>query len=181
STAVSAASVLSTVGQSFGTLLSSFAKQPLASSSSPPNLVWTLVTQSLAFGSAGLPGVSARASHLSNPAAFLAMAAGLPARHFACWADAGAAGKSRSVTSAVPIERLVMSPSDEQRSKRWKTARRRMLQRGTTRHTIGWLCQRIWMTLALRKAARLEGLSIGGRVQGVRVAVLRRPGSRLVG
>src|SRR5262245_59663920 len=49
STAVSAAPVLSTVGQSFGTLLSSFSKQPLAGSSPPSNLVWALVTQSLAF------------------------------------------------------------------------------------------------------------------------------------
>src|SRR5262245_38230602 len=89
STAVSAAAVLSTVGQSFGTLLSSFSKQPLAGSSPPANLVWTLVTQSLAFGSAGLPGVSASASHLSKPAAFLAMQPVLPARHLACWADAG--------------------------------------------------------------------------------------------
>src|SRR5215831_1084765 len=107
STAVSAASVLSMVGQSFGTLLSSFAKQPLAGAT-PPNLVWTLVTQSLPFRSAGLPGVSARASHLSSPAAFLAMQPVLPARHFACWADAGAAGKSSSTvtTSAVPIELL---------------------------------------------------------------------------
>jgi hypothetical protein len=110
------------VGQSFGTLLSSFSKQPLAGTSPPSNLVWALVTQSLAFGSPGLPGVSARASHLSNPAAFFAMQAVLPARHFACWADEGAAGKSRSVTSAVPIELLVMSPSDVQRSKRWKMA-----------------------------------------------------------
>src|SRR5262245_55525695 len=93
SPAVSAASVLSTVGQSFGTLLSSFAKQPLAGVLPPSNLARTLVTQSLALGSAGLPGVSARASHLSSPAAFLAMQPVLPARHFACWADAGAAGK----------------------------------------------------------------------------------------
>src|SRR5215510_10220127 len=96
STAISAAPVLSTVGQSFGTLLSSFSKQPLAGSSPPLNLVWTLVTQSLAFGSGGLPGVSARASHLSNPTAFLAMQPVLPARHFGCWADTGAAGTSSS-------------------------------------------------------------------------------------
>src|SRR5262245_5846530 len=139
STAVSAATVSSTVRQSFGPLLSSFSKQPLAGVLPPSNLVRTLVAQPLASGSAGLPGVSARASHLSNPVAFLAMQPVLPPRHFACWADAGAAGKSSStVTSAVPIELLAMSPSDVQRSKRWKTARR-MLQRGTTKPTIGRL------------------------------------------
>src|SRR5262245_21705920 len=111
STAVSAATVSSTVRQSFGPLLSSFSKQPLAGVLPPSNLVRTLVAQPLASGSAGLPGVSARASHLSNPVAFLAMQPVLPARHFACWADAGAAGKSSStVTSAVPIELLAMSP-----------------------------------------------------------------------
>src|SRR5262245_3075575 len=130
STAVSAAAVSSTVGQSFGTLLSSFSKQPLGGVLPPSNLARTLVTQSLALGSAGLPGVSARASQLSNPSAFLAMQPVLPARHLACWADAGAAGKSSStVKSAVPIDRLVMCPSNMQRSQRWKTARR-MLQRG---------------------------------------------------
>src|SRR5262245_13087907 len=116
STAVSAATVSPTVGQSFGTLLLSFSKQPLAGLSPPSNFAWTLVTQSLALGSAGLPGVSARASHLSNPAAFLAMQPVLPARHLACWADAGAAGTSSSiVTSAVPNERVVMCPSNAQR------------------------------------------------------------------
>src|SRR5262245_28158486 len=106
STAVSAAAVSSNVRQSFGTLLSSLSKQPLTSVLPPSNLVCTLVTQSLALGSFGLPGVSARASHLSNPTAFLAMQRVFPARHLACWADAGAAGKSsNTVTSAVPIER----------------------------------------------------------------------------
>jgi hypothetical protein len=50
---------------------------------------------------------------LNNPAALLAIQAVLPPRHFACSAGAGAAGTSISVvTSAVPIERLVMCPSD---------------------------------------------------------------------
>src|SRR5262245_23507177 len=116
STTVSAAAVSSNVRQSFGFFASSFSKQPLAGVLPPSNLAWTLVTQSLAFGSAGLPGVSARASHLSNPAAFLAMQPVLPARHLACWADAGAAGTSSSiVTSAVPNERVVMCPSNAQR------------------------------------------------------------------
>src|SRR5262245_50728750 len=65
-------------------------------------LIWTLVTQSLAFRSGSLPGVSARTSHLNNPAAFLAMQPVLPARHFACWADAGAAGKSSSTVTSGP-------------------------------------------------------------------------------
>jgi hypothetical protein len=43
----------------------------------------------LALGSGGLPGVSARASHSSDPAAFLAMQSVLPARHLACCAGAG--------------------------------------------------------------------------------------------
>src|SRR5262245_53409198 len=109
STALSAAAVSSTVRQSFGLLLSSLSKQPFVGSLPPSNLVRVLVTQSLALGSASLPGISASASHLSNPAAFLAMQAVLPARHLACWADAGSAAKSSSaIPSAVTIERIVV-------------------------------------------------------------------------
>src|SRR5262249_57739917 len=114
----------------------SLARPALAGVLAPWNLARTLVTQSLALGSAGLPGVSARASHLSNPAAFLAMHPVLPARHLACWADARAAGtRSSTVTSAVPIERLVMGPSNVQRSRSWETVRW-PLQRGTTRTLV---------------------------------------------
>jgi hypothetical protein len=46
------------VRQSFGLLFSSFSKQPFVGSMPPSNLVMTFVTQSFAFGSAILPGVS---------------------------------------------------------------------------------------------------------------------------
>ena len=108
STAASAVTVSSNVRQSFGFFASSFAKQPLVASRPPSNFALTLVMHPSAFGSAGLPGVSARASHLSNPVAFFAMQLVLPARHFACWADAGASGTSTSViASVVTIERAV--------------------------------------------------------------------------
>src|SRR5262249_49490108 len=108
STLVSAVAVSSSERQSFGVFASSFSKQPFAGTVPPSNLIFTLVTHSLALGSAGLPGVSASASHLSRPAAVLAMQVVLAARHFACWADAGASGTStRAIASAVAIERIV--------------------------------------------------------------------------
>jgi hypothetical protein len=59
STAVSAEAVSSKLRQSFGTLFSSFSKHPFVGSGVPSNLFSALVTQSEAFGSASLPGVSA--------------------------------------------------------------------------------------------------------------------------
>src|SRR5262249_10125947 len=81
STAVSAGSVASPGLQSLFVLFSSFPKQPLVGSGMPWNLPSTFGTQ---LGSAALPGVSAISSHLSSPAAFVAMHFTLPARHFAC-------------------------------------------------------------------------------------------------
>src|SRR5262245_28421697 len=108
STAFSPAVVSSWVMQSLPFLFSSFSKQPFVASIPPSNLSSTLVTQ---VGSATLPGVSAVCSHLSNPAAFLDMHFVLPARHFACWAEAKPPHVSiRAITSAVTIERVVMDP-----------------------------------------------------------------------
>src|SRR5262249_39493424 len=111
STAVSADPVSSKVMQSFGFLFSSFSKQPLAVSTPPSNLAMTLLTQSLAFGFVGLPGVSANCSHMSSPVLVLDMHFVLPARHFACCADAGTPVASISdASSTVTIERFVMAP-----------------------------------------------------------------------
>src|SRR5262249_3944953 len=110
STAASAAPLSPDVMQSFPGLFSSFAKQPLLGSAPPENLPSTLVTQSFALGSAGLPGVSASVSHLSNPVALLDMHFVFPATHFFCtWADAEPPHANVSVnTSAVTIERVIM-------------------------------------------------------------------------
>src|SRR5215472_16460190 len=71
----------------------------------------TFLTQSLAFGTAGLPGVSANCSHMSSPVLVLDMHCVLPARHFACCADAGTPVASISDgNSRVTIERFVMLP-----------------------------------------------------------------------
>src|SRR6185503_5530486 len=108
STALSPGPVSSKVMQSFPGLLSSFSKQPLDGSIPPSNLATTLSTQPAALGSATLPGVSDAAWHLSNPAPFFDMHFVFPARHFACWADAGAPHTSSSaITSAVTIERVI--------------------------------------------------------------------------
>src|SRR5262249_9179856 len=139
--------------QSFGFFASSFAKQPFAGSSPPVYFATALSTQPFVFGSVGFPGVWASWRHLSSAARYLAMQPVLPARHLACWGDAGAAGKSSStVTSAGPSERFGMSPPTLQRSQRWKTARR-MRRAGPTRPPLQHLCQRTLLTLALRKAA----------------------------
>jgi hypothetical protein len=111
STAASADAVSSNEMQSFGTLFSSFSKQPFVGSMPPSNLPITLVTQSFAFGSATLPGVSESWWHLIKPVPFLDMHFVLPARHFVCtWAAAGAPCRSVSASPAVTIARIVMSP-----------------------------------------------------------------------
>src|SRR5262245_27779205 len=111
STASSAAAVSSCVMQSFPALFSSFSKHPLVGSRPPSNLPTTFALQALV--SVGLPGVSAVCSHLSNPPAFLDMHFVLPARHFACCAEAAPPHESiTAITSAVSIERFVMCPSD---------------------------------------------------------------------
>src|SRR5262249_18182060 len=108
STAVSVVVVSPNETQSFGFFASSFPKQPFVGSRPPVNLVRTLVSQPLASGSGGLPGLSASASHLRRPAAFLAMQLALLARTFAGWADGGAlAGPSSVIPRPAAIERIV--------------------------------------------------------------------------
>jgi len=108
---VSTDPVSSKLMQSVGFLFSSFSKQPLAGSVPPSNLRMTLVTQSLALGSGTLPGVSASCSHLINPVPFFDEHLVLPARHFACWADAGASPMNSNATAnAVTNARIVICP-----------------------------------------------------------------------
>src|SRR5262245_47426396 len=110
-------------------------------------------TQPFVFGSVGFPGVWASWRHLSSAARYLAMQPVLPARHLACWGDAGAAGKSSStVTSAVPIERFVMSPPDVAAIAEVEDGQADASSR-PTRPPPEHLCQRTLLTLALRKAA----------------------------
>jgi len=82
STPASAEDVSSKLMQSLLLLFSSFSKQPLAGSTPPSNFVIAFVRQLLAFGSAGLPGVSASCSHLMRPVPFFDMHLVLPAKHF---------------------------------------------------------------------------------------------------
>src|SRR5262245_6977263 len=122
-------------------------------------------TQPFVFGSVGFPGVWASWRHLSSAARYLAMQPVLPARHLACWADVGAAGTSSStVTSTVPIERLVMFPLRRAAIKEMEAGQAECFKRRTTKDTTGWLCQRISLTFALRRAARREGtyVVVGG-------------------
>jgi hypothetical protein len=84
STRTSVEAVSLKLRQSLGFLFSSFSKQPFVGSTPPSYLPMTFVWQSFAFGSAGLPGVSASCSHLMSPVPFFDMHLVLPAKHFAC-------------------------------------------------------------------------------------------------
>src|SRR5262249_39192586 len=98
STIFSRESVSLKVTQSFGFLLSSFAKQPLVGSEPPSNLSFALSSQSAKFGSGGLPGVSAFCSHVRSELPFFGTPLSLLTRPLLCGPAAASVAAAASST-----------------------------------------------------------------------------------